>query len=99
VHVVEDRFQGQSHGQIRTDLDLDDLVDFLVEQPYLAVEEIDRSEDAVRKRFRQFVIPALEAHGSCGGEFLSGISEVDRAVYTAREALDDLAQKLRGATP
>ena len=62
--------EGQSHGEVRTDLDLDELVDFLVEQTYLAAEELDRSEDAVRKRFRQFVIPALEARCGCGGEFL-----------------------------
>jgi AcrR family transcriptional regulator len=91
--------EGQCDGEVRTDIDLDDLVDFLVEQTYLAAEDLDRSEDAVRKRFRQFVIPALEARGSCGGEFLSRIREVDEAVSTAREALDNLAQKLRGATP
>jgi AcrR family transcriptional regulator len=91
--------EGQCHGEVRTDLDLDELVDFLVEQSYLAAEELDRSEDAVRKRFRQFVIPALEARGSCGGEFLSRIREVDQAVSTAQEALEALAQKLRGAAP
>jgi AcrR family transcriptional regulator len=91
--------EGQCHGEVRTDLPLDELVDFLVEQTYLAAEELNRSEDAVRKRFRQFVIPALEARCDCGGEFLSRIREVDQAVSTAQEALDDLAQKLRGAAP
>jgi AcrR family transcriptional regulator len=91
--------EGQRHGEVRTDLKLDELVDFLVEQTYLAAEELDRSEDAVRKRFRQFVIPALEARCGCGGEFVSRIREVDQAVSTAQEALDDLAQKLRGTAP
>jgi AcrR family transcriptional regulator len=91
--------EGQRHGEVRTDLELDELVDFLVEQTYLAAEEPDRSEDAVRKRFRQFVIPALEVRCGCGGEFLSRIREVDQAVSTAQEALEDLAQKLRGAAP
>jgi AcrR family transcriptional regulator len=91
--------EGQRHGEVRTDLDLDALVDFLIEQSYLAAEGLDRSEDAVRKRFRQFVIPALEARSGSGGEFLSRIREVDQAVSTAQEALEDLAQKLRGAAP
>jgi AcrR family transcriptional regulator len=52
--------EGQRRGEIRIDVHLDDLVDYLVEQTWLAAEEIDRSEEAVRKRFRQFVIPALE---------------------------------------
>ena len=89
--------EGQSRGEIRTDLDLDDLVDFLAEQTYLAAEDIDRSEDKVRKRFRRFVIPALEARGCCGGEHLSRVAEVEHAVATAREALENLTQKLSAA--
>jgi AcrR family transcriptional regulator len=91
--------EGQRHGEIRTDLTLDELVDFLVEQTYLAAEEIDRSEDAVRKRFRQFIIPALEARDFLGGEYASRVTEVEHALFTAREALDNLGQKLRGARP
>ena len=91
--------EGQCCAEIRTDLPLDELIDFLVEQTYLAAEEIDRSEEAARKRFRQFVIPALEARDSCGGDLLSRIREVDQAVVAAREALDNLTQKLRCVTP
>lgn len=86
--------EGQSRGEVRTDLDLDDLVDFLAEQTYLAAEAVDRSEAAVRKRFRHFVIPALEARSCCGGEHLSRVTEVEHAVAAAREALEDLTQKL-----
>jgi len=89
--------EGQRRGEVRTDVDLDDLVDFLVEQTYLAAEGIDRSEDVVRKRFRYFVIPALEARGCCGGEHLSRVTEVQHAVATAQEALENLAQKLSAA--
>ena len=91
--------KGNATAEVRTDLIWNELVDFLVEQTYLAAEELDRSEGAVRKRFRQFVIPALEARCGCGGEFLSRIREVDHAVSTAQEALNDLTQKLRGAAP
>jgi AcrR family transcriptional regulator len=86
--------EGQRHGEIRTDVELDELVDFFVEQTWLAAEDLDRSEDAVRKRFRQFVIPALEARDCSGGEYVSRIREVTEAVTSAREALDNLAQKL-----
>jgi AcrR family transcriptional regulator len=89
--------EGQRDGEIRTDLELDELVDFLVEQTYLAAEDIDRSEHAVRNRFRHFVIPALEARCASGGEYVSRVKEVEEAVSTAREALDNLAQKLRGS--
>jgi AcrR family transcriptional regulator len=90
---------GQRDGAIRADLTPDELVDFLVEQTYLAAEEIDRSENAVRKRFRQFVIPALEARSCFGGEYASRVREVEHALSAAREALENLAQKLHGARP
>jgi hypothetical protein len=78
---------------------LDELVDFIVEQTYLAAEEIDRSEDAVRTRFRHFVIPALEARGNAGGEYISRTREVEEAAATAREALENLVEQLRRANP
>jgi AcrR family transcriptional regulator len=91
--------EGQRRGEVRTDLDLDDLVDFLVEQTYLAAEAIDRSEKTVRKRFRHFITPALEARGCCGGEHLSRVTEVEHAVAAAQEALQNLTQKLSAAQP
>jgi hypothetical protein len=60
---------------------------------------MDRSEAVVRKRFRHFVIPALEARGCCGGEHLSRVTEVEHAVAAAREALENLTQKLSAAQP
>lgn len=91
--------EGQRRGEVRVDLDLDDLVYFLAEQTYLAAEGVDRSEATVRKRFRRFVIPALEARGCCGGEHVSRVTEVEHAVAAAREALENLTQKLSAAQP
>ena len=71
-------------------------MDYLVEQTYLAAEEIDRSEASVRKRFRLFVIPAIERRHAAGGEVLSRSREVERAVAAAAEALDTLGGLLRG---
>lgn len=85
--------EGQRHQEIRTDIGLDELMDFLVEQTYLAAQELDRSEDTVRKRFRHFVIPAIETRGG-GGELVSRSREVEHAVSAAQEALENLAQEL-----
>ena len=76
--------EGQRNGEVRTDLELDELVDFLVEQTYLAAEDVDRSEEAVRKRFRHFVVPALEARDGDGGELISRTREVENAISDRR---------------
>jgi AcrR family transcriptional regulator len=86
--------EGQRNGEIRTDIPLDELVDFLVEQTYLAAEELDRSAKVVRKRFRQFVAPALEHRSKSGGEFISRTREVEQAVADAIEALGNLERQL-----
>jgi AcrR family transcriptional regulator len=85
--------EGRRNGEIRTDIGLDELVDFLVEQTYLAAEELERSEGTVRKRFRHFVIPAIETRGG-GGELVSRRREVEDAVSAAQEALQNLAGEL-----
>jgi AcrR family transcriptional regulator len=86
--------EGQRNGEVRTDLDMDELVDFMVEQTYLAAEELDRSADVARKRFRHFVIPALETRGG-GGELVSRAREVTEVVTAAQDALENLARELR----
>jgi AcrR family transcriptional regulator len=86
--------EGQRSGQIRIDIDIDEMVDFLVEQTYLAAEEIDRSEDEVRRRFRHFIIPGLAAPEGFGGERVSRTMEVQDAVTMAIEALNNFADQL-----
>jgi AcrR family transcriptional regulator len=87
--------EGQRSDQLRNDIGIDEMVDFLVEQTYLAAEEIDRSEDEVRRRFRHFIIPGLAAPKGRGGEHASRTMEVQDAVTTAMEALNNLADHLR----
>jgi len=87
--------EGQQSGEVRTDIEVDEMVDFLVEQTYLAAEEIDRSEGEVRRRFRHFIIPGLAASNGSGGEHVSRIMEVQEAVGTAIEALSNLSDQLR----
>jgi len=95
-HVLE---EGQRNGEVREDLEIDELVDFLVEQTYIAAEELDRSADEVRRRFRHFIIPALAASRGPGGEQLSRTREVEDAVDTAIEALSNLADQLKRGRP
>jgi AcrR family transcriptional regulator len=87
--------EGQRSGQVRTDIGIDEMVDFLVEQTYLAAEEIERSDDETRRRFRHFIIPGLAASGGSGGEHLSRTMEVEDAVTVAIEALNNLSDQLR----
>lgn len=87
--------EGRRSCQVRTDIEIDEMIDFLVEQTYLAAEEIDRSEDEVRRRFRHFVIPGLAASNGSSGENISRTREVEDAVGVAIEALNDLADQLR----
>ena len=91
--------EGRRTGEVRTDLPVSELVDFLVEQTYLAAEELDRSADAVRRRFRHFLVPCLESRSGSGGEYLSRTKEVEHAVGTAIEALGELARHLRRDGP
>ena len=86
--------QGQRNGEIRTDLPIDELVHFIVEQTFLAVEDVDRSERAVRKRVRHFIVPALEAREGRGGGFLSRTREVESAISAAVEALQNLSRQM-----
>ncbi len=86
--------EGRRRGEVRSDVGIDELVDFMVEQTYLAAEEIDRSEESVRKRFRLFMIPALESRTGSGGELLSRTREVEQAVSAAAEALDNVRRLL-----
>jgi AcrR family transcriptional regulator len=95
-HVLQ---EGQRVGEVRDDLEIDELVDFLVEQTYIGAEELDRSADEVRRRFRHFIIPALAALGGPGGEHVSRTREVEDAVRTAIEALNNLSDQLQRGRP
>jgi AcrR family transcriptional regulator len=87
--------EGQRKGEVRNDLEIDELIDFLVEQTYIAAEELDRSDASVRRRFRHFIVPALAASGGSAGERLSLAREAEDAVDTAIEALSNLADQLQ----
>jgi AcrR family transcriptional regulator len=50
---------GQRSGQVRTDIEIDLVIEYLFEQSYLATHAIDRSAAAVRRRFRLFIEPVI----------------------------------------
>jgi AcrR family transcriptional regulator len=87
--------EGQRSGQVRTDIGISEMVDFLVEQTYLAAEEIHRSDEETRRRFRHFIIPGLAATNGASGEHVSRTMEAEEAVGVALEALNNLADQLR----
>lgn len=86
--------EGQRTGQVRTDIGIGEMVDFLVEQTYLAAEEINRSDEETRRRFRHFIIPGLAASNGLSGEHLSRTMEVEEAVGVSIEALNNLSDVL-----
>ncbi|WP_234815257.1 TetR/AcrR family transcriptional regulator [Mycolicibacterium duvalii] len=87
--------EGRRSGEVRTDIGISEMVDFLVEQTYLAAEEIKRSDDETRRRFRHFVIPGLAASHGSSGEYVSRSMEVLDAVGVAIDALENLKDQLR----
>lgn len=51
--------EGRDSGELRSDVDVESIIQYLIEQSYLATHASDRSADAVRRRFRMFVVPAI----------------------------------------
>ena len=59
---------GQHSGELRSDVDIDAIIDYIVEQSYFATHAQDRSVRAVKKRFRLFIEPAISPSAAgCGG--------------------------------
>lgn len=53
--------EGRAAGDIRRDVTRDQIVAWIIEQLYLAIQHHDRSESAVLHRVREFLAPALAA--------------------------------------
>lgn len=97
---------GQAAGVVRTDIPIREMIDFLLEQTYLAAEYPDRSEKSARHRFRTFVAPALRpqpaAHTAAGtpvhpnAELDDALSAAADAIATARDAAVRIRCRLNG---
>lgn len=57
---------GQRRGEIRDDIDIDAVIDYIVEQSYFATHGHDRSARAVSQRFRLFIEPAIAPRAALG---------------------------------
>jgi AcrR family transcriptional regulator len=51
--------EGQRRGEIRGDVEVESIIDYIVEQSYFATHAQDRSVRTVKKRFRLFIEPAI----------------------------------------
>jgi len=91
--VVE---SGRAAEEIRTDISVDQIIDWTVEQLYLAVQQADRSEAAVISRIRTFLAPALGAGGEqvVSGTVRSRIETLESAVTQTVHALAALRDEL-----
>ena len=86
---------GQAAGVVRNDVPIRELIDFLVEQTYLAADYPDRSEQAARHRFRTFISPALRPQpptpavpitNPSDQELESALANASDAIASARDA-------------
>lgn len=91
--VVEN---GRAAGEIRTDISVDQIVDWTVEQLYLAVQQADRSEAAAIYRVRTFLAPALGAGPEhvVSGNVRSRIETLESAVKQTVQSLAALRSEL-----
>ena len=91
---------GRAAGEVRTDIRTDEIVQFVVEQFYLAVLHTDRSEVAVVRRMRTFVSPALSAavDHALPGVVRSHVSTMQSSLGRANEALAALRDALADRT-
>jgi AcrR family transcriptional regulator len=91
---------GRRVGQVRNDIGVDEMVRWTVEQLYLAVLQSDRSEEAVVRRVRTFLVPALTANPDHvqPGAVRSRIETLTVALRHAGDALAALEHQLTGDT-
>jgi AcrR family transcriptional regulator len=88
-------FDGGERGMIRTDLDVHELVAFVVEQIYLAAQAEDVSTNEARRRFRHFVVPGIGGADTARATQPRHRPEIDAAVQSTLTAVDELARVLR----
>jgi len=86
---------GRASGQIRVDVSTEQVVRWVVEQLYLAIQDRDRSVDAVRDRLSTFVFPALAPGSASHSSSAAALTQVDRLSMALGDAVRTVAA-LRG---
>jgi AcrR family transcriptional regulator len=89
--------QGRANGIIRTDVSAERIMAWIVEQLYLAIQQTDRTDAAVRERVRLFLIPALTPDRitmSRSGHWTVQLDAVSDALSHAVEATNVLREHI-----
>lgn len=82
---------GRRAGQIRTDVPIDDILSWVVEQVYLSMQQRGHSERVGQKRLTFLVsalMPLRQDHPT--GETLVVVERLSAAIHDAQLAIDDL---------
>jgi AcrR family transcriptional regulator len=84
--------EGRSAGEFRTDVPVDDIVDWTTEQLISAVRQKDHSDEAVIRRVRMFLTPALADHrtGAVPSNIRSRIDTLESTLGQVMKALEAL---------
>jgi AcrR family transcriptional regulator len=88
--------EGRSVGELRTDVSVDEMVDWTTEQLINAVRQKDRSDEAVVRRVRMFLTPALAEHSieALPSNVRSRIDTLESALGQATNALKALREEV-----
>lgn len=89
--------QGRVAGVIRTDVSAERVMSWIVEQLYLAMQQPDRTDEAVRERVRLFLIPALTPDRiamSRSVDWRGHLDVVAEALARAVEATEGMRERL-----
>lgn len=91
---------GRAAGEIRRDVSVDQIIDWTVEQLYLAVQQADRTEAAVIDRVRTFLAPALAADRErvVSTNLRSRVETLESALKHAGQALAAIQAELPQVT-
>jgi len=78
---------GRLSGEIRSDVPAEQVMRWIVEQLYLAIQQPDRDADAVRDRLRLFVLPALVPNAVASATSATVRAHVDGLSSALRDAV------------
>jgi AcrR family transcriptional regulator len=84
--------EGRSAGEFRTDVSIDDIADWTTEQLISAVRQKDHSHQAIVRRVRMFLLPALAEHctRAVSAHVRSRIDTLEDALRQVMAALEAL---------
>ncbi len=93
--------EGRMAGDLRSDVSRDQIVAWIIEQLYLAIQHHDRSETAVLHRVREFLAPALAADRQrlASATTRARVETLDASLRQTAQALEALKSELPKGPP